>query len=179
MADPDLELRGGGGGGGLDLLALSGIFPSVISSFLTQKGPGPPGPSPNSATASKAIYQPVLPERNTYEKARQSICMSQVEDALAGRVVICACLFISVLPCLEQPNTLSSSASQHYILERVSQKNSCRKRTRQLYQPSIQPGEIDMNLVINEMFFIEGRTNIIESRFLGEPPKKTKIVQYE
>ena len=53
MADPDLGLRGGGGGGGLDLLALSAIFPSVISSFFTQNkggGPGPPGPSPRSAT---------------------------------------------------------------------------------------------------------------------------------
>ena len=37
MADPDLELRGGGGGGGLDLLALSAIFPSVISSFFYPK----------------------------------------------------------------------------------------------------------------------------------------------
>ena len=47
VADPDLELRGGGGGG-LDLLALSAIFPSVISSFFTQNkgGPGPPGPLP-------------------------------------------------------------------------------------------------------------------------------------
>ena len=47
MADPDLELRGGGG---LDLLALSVIFPSVISSFFTQNkggpGPGPPRPLP-------------------------------------------------------------------------------------------------------------------------------------
>ena len=54
MADPDLELREGGGGGGLDLLALSAIFPSVISSFFTQNkggGAGPPGPSPRSATA--------------------------------------------------------------------------------------------------------------------------------
>ena len=44
VADPDLELRGGG----LDLLALSAIFPSVISSFFTQNkgGPGPPGPLP-------------------------------------------------------------------------------------------------------------------------------------
>ena len=40
VADPDLERRGGGGGG-LDLLALSAIFPSVISSFFTQsKGGG-------------------------------------------------------------------------------------------------------------------------------------------
>ena len=31
----------GGGGGGLDLLALSAIFPSVISSFFTQNGPLP------------------------------------------------------------------------------------------------------------------------------------------
>ena len=39
VADPDLELNGGGGGGregGLDLLALLGFFPSVISSFFTQ-----------------------------------------------------------------------------------------------------------------------------------------------
>ena len=36
MADPDLEL----GGGGLDLLALSAIFPSVISSFFTQNKGG-------------------------------------------------------------------------------------------------------------------------------------------
>ena len=45
MADPDLELRGGGGGG-LDLLALSAIFLSVISSFFTQNkgGPGPLDP---------------------------------------------------------------------------------------------------------------------------------------
>ena len=47
MADPDLELRvvggGGGAGGGLDLVALSAIFLSVISSFFTQNkgGPGP------------------------------------------------------------------------------------------------------------------------------------------
>ena len=35
MADPDLELRGGEeGGGGVDLLPLTTIFPSVISSFL-------------------------------------------------------------------------------------------------------------------------------------------------
>ena len=44
VADPYLELRGGGGvewGGGLDLLALSAIFPSVISSCFTQnKGRG-------------------------------------------------------------------------------------------------------------------------------------------
>ena len=33
VADPDLELKGGG----LDLLALSAIFPSVISSFFTPK----------------------------------------------------------------------------------------------------------------------------------------------
>ena len=49
MADPDLELRG------LDLLALSAIFPSVISSFYTQnKGGrgGGAGPSPRSATAT-------------------------------------------------------------------------------------------------------------------------------
>ena len=50
MVDPDLELRGGGGGGlgGLDLLALSVIFPSVISSFFTQNmgGGGGPGPLP-------------------------------------------------------------------------------------------------------------------------------------
>ena len=47
VADPDLEL-GGGGGAGLDLLALSAIFPSVISSFFTQNrgGGGPPGPLP-------------------------------------------------------------------------------------------------------------------------------------
>ena len=39
MVDPDLELRGGGGC--LDLLALSAIFLSVISSFVTQnKGGG-------------------------------------------------------------------------------------------------------------------------------------------
>ena len=48
VADPDLELREVGGGGlSLDLLALPAIFPSVISSFLTQnKGRGgwPPGP---------------------------------------------------------------------------------------------------------------------------------------
>ena len=51
MADPDLELRGWGGGG-LDLLALSAIFPSVISSFLTQNkgGAAPPGPFPRSTT---------------------------------------------------------------------------------------------------------------------------------
>ena len=34
VADPDFELRGRPG---LDLLALSAIFPSVISSFFTQK----------------------------------------------------------------------------------------------------------------------------------------------
>ena len=48
VADPDLELRGGGGGGGLDLSALSAIFPSVISSFLPKIRGG--GPSPRSAT---------------------------------------------------------------------------------------------------------------------------------
>ena len=43
VADPDLELRAAGGGG-LDLLALSAIFPSVISSFLPKirGGAGPP-----------------------------------------------------------------------------------------------------------------------------------------
>ena len=49
VADPDLELRvGGGGGAGLDLLAMSAIFPSVISYFFTQNkgGAGPPGPLP-------------------------------------------------------------------------------------------------------------------------------------
>ena len=45
MADPDLELWGdGGGGGGLDLLALSAIFPSVISSFFTQNKGGSRAP---------------------------------------------------------------------------------------------------------------------------------------
>ena len=56
MADPDLGrfLALGGGGGGLDLLALSAIFPSVISSFFTQNkgGRAPPGPSPRSATGN-------------------------------------------------------------------------------------------------------------------------------
>ena len=42
VADSDLELWGGGGG--LDLLALSAIFPSVISSFYTQKGGGAGAP---------------------------------------------------------------------------------------------------------------------------------------
>ena len=50
MADPDLELRGGGGDG-LGLLALSAIFPSVISSSFTQNKGGA-GPSPRSATAT-------------------------------------------------------------------------------------------------------------------------------
>ena len=46
-ADPDLELRGGGGRGGLDLLALSAIFPSVVSSLLPKiRGPEHPGPLP-------------------------------------------------------------------------------------------------------------------------------------
>ena len=51
VADPDLELNGGGGEreGGLDLLALLGFFPSVISSFFTQNNLGR-GPSPRSAT---------------------------------------------------------------------------------------------------------------------------------
>ena len=39
VADPDFELRGGGGAD-LDLLALSAIFPSVISSFFTQNKEG-------------------------------------------------------------------------------------------------------------------------------------------
>ena len=48
LADPDLELRGGGY---LDLLALSAIFSSVISSFFTQNkgggwGAGPAAPPP-------------------------------------------------------------------------------------------------------------------------------------
>ena len=48
---------GGGGGGGLDLLALSTIFLSVISSFFTQnKGGGPPDPSPKSATGIYMWY---------------------------------------------------------------------------------------------------------------------------
>ena len=47
VADPDLELRGGGGGGGLDLLAMSAIFPSVISSFLPKiRGARPPRAPP-------------------------------------------------------------------------------------------------------------------------------------
>ena len=51
VADQDPELRGGGGGGaGLDLPAMAAIFPSVISSFITQNkeggGGGPPGPLP-------------------------------------------------------------------------------------------------------------------------------------
>ena len=56
MADPDLGLRGGGGG--LDLLALSAIFPSVISSFFTQNkggGGGQAGPSPRSATVKSYL----------------------------------------------------------------------------------------------------------------------------
>jgi len=42
VADPDLELRGRPG------LVLLAFFPSVISSFFTQKkgGGGPPGPLP-------------------------------------------------------------------------------------------------------------------------------------
>ena len=67
MADPDLELRGWGGGvRGLDLLALSAIFPSVISSFFTQNkgGPGPPGPSPRSATGSFQILVPLAFNEN-------------------------------------------------------------------------------------------------------------------
>ena len=57
MADPGLEeLTGGGGGGrvsGFDLLALLAFLPSVISSFLTQKGgAAPPGSSPRSVTGN-------------------------------------------------------------------------------------------------------------------------------
>ena len=48
VADPDLELKGGGG---LDLLALLAFFPSVISLAKIRGAPGPPGPSPRSATA--------------------------------------------------------------------------------------------------------------------------------
>ena len=65
VANPDLELRGGGGGG-LDLLALLAIFPSVISSFFTQnKGAGPLGPSPRSATGLNSI------SKGTYKKCVQ------------------------------------------------------------------------------------------------------------
>ena len=46
MVDPDLELRVGGGGGEgaeIDLLALPGLLPSVISSFFTQNKAGDGG----------------------------------------------------------------------------------------------------------------------------------------
>ena len=46
-------------GGGLDLLALSAFFPSVISSFLPKirggEGAGPPGSSPRSATVRYGV----------------------------------------------------------------------------------------------------------------------------
>ena len=48
MEDPDLELRGGGPG--LDLLALSDIFPSVISSFFTKNKGGSPPQQQNNNT---------------------------------------------------------------------------------------------------------------------------------
>ena len=69
VADPDLKLKGGGGGGGgIDLLTLSAIFPSVISSFFTQNkgGPGPPAPSPRSATENEYRGCLVLSIRRGY-----------------------------------------------------------------------------------------------------------------
>ena len=46
--------KGGGGGGGLDLLALSGIFPSVISSFFTQNKRG--GRAPRAPPLDPPLY---------------------------------------------------------------------------------------------------------------------------
>ena len=48
--------------------------------------------------SGKEIYQPVLPEQNTKEKAGQSICMPRVQDPLAGRVFI-SDLLLSVYFC--------------------------------------------------------------------------------
>ena len=68
VVDPDLELRGGPG---LDLLARSAIFPSVISSFFTQNKGGPPGPSPRSATACiKSLSQKMYSSGNKEEVSR-------------------------------------------------------------------------------------------------------------
>ena len=53
MADSDLELRGEGAG--VDLLALLGFLPSVISSFFTSnKGAGGAAPRPLSSRSVTA-----------------------------------------------------------------------------------------------------------------------------
>ena len=55
VADPDLELRVGGGG--FDILALSAIFPSVISSFLPKiRGGRAPRPPPLDPPLGIAVY---------------------------------------------------------------------------------------------------------------------------
>ena len=72
VADPDLELREEPG---LDLLALSAIFHSVISSFLTQNkggggGAGLPGPSPRSATVSEVEESQTRLITGVYRRSR-------------------------------------------------------------------------------------------------------------
>ena len=60
MADPDLQIKGGGGGGQPDPEIRGGpaaenFFSALWASFWSKKkggAPGPPGPSPGSATDS-------------------------------------------------------------------------------------------------------------------------------
>ena len=80
-----------GGGGGLNWLALSAIFPSVISSFFTQNkgegGAGPPGSSPRSATAEIGLYTDVAAAgvvrgQNKNERSERSDVHCRIKESL-------------------------------------------------------------------------------------------------
>ena len=65
VTDPDFELRRGPG---FNLLVQPAFFPLVISSIFTQnKGGGPPGPSPRSATARAISTKLCLLHNAVYE----------------------------------------------------------------------------------------------------------------
>lgn len=137
--------------------SISRNFPSGI-----QKGRGVIPWEEQIRGGSKENYLSVFPQRNS--KGEQGAIPWEEQIRGEGKAIY---LYASsgepsrrpcFLLCLCVHFCSPWIASQHYIFERVSQKNSYRQRTKQLHQPSIKLelsnmiGKIETNLVIKLVF---------------------------